>query len=208
MEDEIRQFVVGPLSTNCYVYISQGEAMVVDPGGSGAQVAKACSDVQIKYIVATHGHSDHTAGILGLKRETRASYLIAKEDEAMAMEARRKGVFGADFDDDAPRADEYLQEGDEISFGSASFSVLSCPGHTPGGICLLGQKSAAGVCFVGDSLFKGSAGRCDLPGGNFHQLQESLLSLKTKIPEDTKIYPGHGPSTTMREEISTNPYLI
>lgn len=204
---EIRQFVVGPIETNCYAVISDGECMVVDPGASGARIADALSDVRVTLIVATHGHGDHVSGVKALKDATGAPFAISAADAEAAQHAvdRSSHNFGdgISYDDDAPAPDRLLSQADVVRVGSLKFEVLECPGHTPGGVTLLGE----GVAFVGDTLFAGSAGRTDLLGGDYDQLMGTLARLRRDVAPETVILPGHGPSTTMAAELATNPFL-
>ena len=160
--DEIRNFVVGPIQTNCYAYVSGGACMVVDPGAAGAE---------------------------------------------RAMHAGEPSELGIAYDDDAPAPDRELSEGDVISVGTATFTVMETPGHTPGGIVLLGGGSAEGVAFVGDTLFPGSHGRTDLDGGDEAAIMASLRRMAKEIAPATTLLCGHGPSTTMAAELARNPFL-
>lgn len=205
--DQIRQFIVGPIETNCYAYVSGGECLVVDPGNSGAAVARHLEDVRVTTIVATHGHGDHVGGVKALKDATGARFLMHAADVALAGRAGQRSELGRSYDDNAPAPDQTLADGDVIELGTASFRVIETPGHTPGGIVLLGQGTAAGVAFVGDTLFRGSCGRTDLAGGNHDQLMASLARLREEVPARTTLFCGHGDSTTMMEELEGNPWL-
>jgi glyoxylase-like metal-dependent hydrolase (beta-lactamase superfamily II) len=187
---EIRQMVVGAIETNCYAVICDGECMVIDPGASGKAIAERLSDVHVASIVATHGHGDHVSGVAALKAATAAPFSMAAPDVEMALHAGFGQFDGVPYDDDAPRPDVILR-------------VISCPGHTPGGITLVGE----GLAFVGDTLFAGSAGRTDLEGGDADALARTLSRLKSELPPSTTILTGHGPSTTMAAELEGNPYL-
>lgn len=211
MADEIRQFVVGSIETNCYAYISEGRCLVVDPGASGARIAEALSDVDVALIVATHRHHDHVGGVRALVEATGAPWAISKADAAEATSALELSshVFDTAAEEiaDPPTPDRLLEEGDLLELGSASFRVIEAPGHTPGGIVLMGQGSAEGVCFVGDTLFAGSCGRTDLYGGDHATLMATLTRLTHEIAPQTTILSGHGPATTMQRELATNPWL-
>ncbi len=205
--DELRRFEVTPLATNCYAYVSGGSCMVVDPGGSGAQLAERLCDVNVKLIVATHGHADHVGGVAALKRATAAPYLIHAADAERARHADERGVTGYAYDEGAPAPDRTLSEGDVVTVGTASFTVMETPGHTPGGIVLVGAGSARGIAFVGDTLFPSSHGRTDLAGGDERVIMRSLARMAQEIDPATALLCGHGPSTTMADELSNNPYL-
>ena len=207
MDDEIRLYVVSPIETNCYAYISDGSCMVVDPGGSGAGIAADLAGAKVVAIVCTHGHGDHVGGVAGLKAATGAPYLIHAADSEAAQHSSQVPEWGICYDDDAPEPDGLLSEGDVISVGTARFSVMETPGHTPGCICLVGSGSAEGVVFTGDTLFAGSRGRTDLDGGDEATIMASLARMKRELPSKAAVYPGHGPSTTMARERAVNPYL-
>lgn len=205
--DELRQFVVGPIQTNCYAYVSQGACIVFDPGDSGAAVAEQLADVRVDYIVATHGHGDHVGGAAALKAATGAPWCIHAVDAEQATHAGEPSELGISYDDNAPLPDRTLAEGDVLRVGTATFTVMETPGHTPGGICLLGGGSADGIAFVGDTLFPGSHGRTDLAGGNEAAIMASLTRMAERIPARTRLFCGHGPATTMAAELQRNPFL-
>lgn len=205
--DELRGFVVGPIQTNCYAYVSGGACLVVDPGDSGAAVAEHLGDVRVDWIVATHGHGDHVGGVLALKRATGAAYAIHAADAERATHAGEPSELGRAYDDNAPLPDRTLAEGDVIRLGTATFTVMETPGHTPGGIVLVGGGSAEGVAFVGDTLFPGSHGRTDLAGGDEATIMRSLHRMAEEIDPETRLLCGHGPGTTMAHELATNPFL-
>ena len=207
MDDEIRLYVVSPIETNCYAYISDGSCMVVDPGGSGARIAADLGGVKVDAIVCTHGHGDHVGGVAALKAATGAQYLIHAADAEAAQHSAQIPEWGICFDDDAPEPDALLAEGDVVSVGTARFTVMETPGHTPGCICLVGSGSAEGVVFTGDTLFAGSRGRTDLDGGDEATIMASLARMKRELPSEAAVYPGHGPSTTMARERAVNPFL-
>ena len=209
--DEIRCFVVGHLETNCYAYVSQGECLVVDPGASGARIAEALNDVRVTGIVATHRHHDHVGGIRALVEATGAPWAIGEIDAEGATRAlelsshdfvTRMGEIA-----DPPAADRLLKEGDVLNVGTASFRVYDTPGHTPGGIVLVGEGTAEGVVFVGDTLFAGSCGRTDLMGGSWDQMSQTLERLAGLLDSKATLFCGHGQATTMARELATNPYL-
>lgn len=203
--DELRNFVVGPIQTNCYAYISGAEAIVFDPGFAGDKLADALADVSVVGIVCTHGHGDHVGGVAELKAKTQAPFFMNEKDVALARSMEGPGNHPGETQPPIP--DHYLNAGDSLSVGSATFRVIECPGHTQGGIVLIGQGTAEGTVFVGDTLFCGSRGRTDLPGGNDAQMAVSLELLKREIQPSWNIYSGHGPATTMQVELDTNPFL-
>lgn len=206
-KDELRCFQVTPLATNCYAYASAGECLVVDPGGSGAAVAERLGDVRVTLVAATHGHGDHVGGVAALCRATGAPFAIHAADAALAARAGQMSEVGRAYDEDAPAPDSTLAEGDVLRVGTATFTVMETPGHTPGGIVLLGGGSAGGLAFVGDTLFPGSHGRTDLAGGDEGAIMASLSRMAAEIPPETMLLCGHGPTTSMAVELARNPFL-
>ena len=205
--DELRQFTVTPLQTNCYAYVSAGECLVVDPGGSGAAVAEHLDDVRVTCVAATHGHGDHVGGVAALCRATGAPFAIHAADAELARHAGEMSEVGRSYDENAPAADRLLAEGDVIEVGTATFTVMETPGHTPGGIVLLGGGSAEGLAFVGDTLFPGSHGRTDLTGGDERAILTSLRRMAAEIAPETMLLCGHGRATSMAVELARNPFL-
>lgn len=203
----LRQFIVGDIQTNCYALVSEGECLVVDPGAAGERIAQELDDVSVVGIVATHGHHDHVGGVAALKRVTGAPYLIGWADAERAQRALELSshVFDVSSDaiENAPTPDRVLHEGDTVSVGAEVLRVLESPGHTEGGIVLVGE----GIAFVGDTLFAGSCGRTDLVGGDHDTLMRTLSRLKREIDPKTVLLCGHGPATTMEHELATNPWL-
>ena len=210
-KDEIRLFIVGPIETNCFAYVSCGECLVVDPGAEGAAIAEALSDVKVTQIVATHGHHDHVCGVKALVEATGASFAVSKADAWRVTQALELSshAFGraSEGEQNAPEPDVLLGEGDVIEVGTARFRVMETPGHTEGGIVLVGEGTAQGLAFVGDTLFPGSHGRTDLRGGNETEILASLARMATEIPAEMALLCGHGPSTSMEWELEHNPFL-
>lgn len=204
---EVRQFVVGPIETNCYAIVSDGHALVVDPGAEGARIAEALGDVHVELVVATHGHADHVGGVEALVKATGADFAMAAPDVDLARHARRNHAFGIEYDADAPEPDRTLGRGDYVQVGSARFRVIEAPGHTPGGIVLVGELDASGIALCGDTLFAGSAGRTDLDGGDAATLMGTLGVLVDELAPSTHLLCGHGADTTMGWELGHNPFL-
>ncbi len=197
----IRIIVVGPLDNNVLLVADRtaGAAMVVDPAlGATAPVLEAARDlgVEIVLIVNTHGHWDHVADNAPLAQATGAPIAIHTADAARL--ARPKGELGPlPWDIPPSHADRTLTEGDTVQVGAITFTVLHTPGHTPGGICL--YSDVWSLLISGDTLFAGSYGRYDLPGGDPGALQASLVRL-AELPAATQVYPGHGGTTTIGAE--------
>jgi len=202
----VERFSVGALEVNCFV-VADGkspEAMIVDPGDEPDRIEDWVKEkgLKVKYLVCTHSHFDHVGGLPELKSSTGAEILLHKAElpiyERVVEMAR---LWGFELDK-LPPPDRFLAEGDEISVGSLSFKVWHTPGHSPGGVCLV----APDVVFTGDSLFAGSIGRTDLPGGDYESLMKSLHRLSS-LPDETVVYSGHGPASRIGREKSTNPFL-
>ena len=202
----IRKLVVGPLSSNCYIVGSEStsEGMIIDPADEAENIMKTVRDLglKIKVIVLTHGHPDHLGALKPVQEATGAEVAAHSDDAEWVKKQPLSMVFGPAYPaPDAP--DRLLGEGDIIDIGNLRFSIIHTPGHTPGGICLLGQ----GVLFSGDTLFNSGVGRYDLPGGDYEQLMNSLRKKLMPLPEETIVYPGHGPDTTVGAECRSNPFL-
>lgn len=205
MKDELLGFVVGPIQTNCYAYCSEGSCIVVDAGFAGAALAQRLADTNVELVVSTHGHGDHTGGVKELCEATGAPFALSSKDAEIAYASVGDGHHPGELI--PPTADRDLADGDVLSVGTATFTVIEAPGHTPGGVVLLGGGTAEGIAFVGDTLFAGSAGRTDLTGGNSRALMSTLARLSKLIPPETQLLCGHGPATTMAYELSNNPFL-
>lgn len=206
----LERLTVGTLNTNCYVVGCPEtlEAIVIDPGAESKEEAQLIlreasnQNLKVKYIVNTHGHLDHTAGNGAVKEKTGAPILIHEEDAPMLTNARGPiGLWG--FHGSSPPADRVLHDGDTVQVGSLTFRVLHTPGHSPGSICLLGDD----VAFTGDTLWAGTIGRADLPGSSPKDMKLSLREKLMTLSDHVRIYPGHGPSSTIGEEKRYNPFL-
>jgi glyoxylase-like metal-dependent hydrolase (beta-lactamase superfamily II) len=202
----IEALTVGPLMENCYLVGCEEtkEAVVIDPGDEASRILEALNKLQLtlKYIINTHGHFDHVGANKALKEATGAEILIHPLDAPMlsriSASASSFGLSG----DNSPPADQTIQEGDTVSFGNITFQIFDTPGHTPGGISLYTDRDV----FVGDALFAGSIGRTDFPGGDYGTLINSIQQKLFTLPDDAKVYSGHGPVTTIGREKRFNPF--
>jgi len=202
-----KKLIVGPLATNCYIVGSESsrEGVIIDPGNEAKKILIAVKDLalDIKFILLTHGHCDHIGALKEVREAIGAEVAMHKDD---AVRLQEYSLLGKQFDLYCPAPsspDRLLQDGDSIDVGDLHFSVLHTPGHTPGGICLL----VNGVVFSGDTLFHYSVGRCDLPGSSSSQLMNSIHTKLMTLPDNTIVYPGHGPSTTIGAERRDNPFI-
>lgn len=203
---QVNKSRLGPLGTNTYLVWDEpsGEGMLIDPAGQRESTRQLLAGFTgtVKYIVVTHGHADHVAGLKAAKELTNANILIHFLDAEMLKDTDDTVSHYVGITEPLPLPDVLLVGEEDLYLGSLHFRVLHTPGHTAGGVCLFG----AGVLFSGDTLFAGSIGRYDLPGGDFNALQASLLKLK-ELPDPTRVFPGHGPETTIDEEKQHNRFM-
>jgi glyoxylase-like metal-dependent hydrolase (beta-lactamase superfamily II) len=197
---------VGPLVSNCYIVGSEAtrEGMIIDPADEAENILKSVKELglEIKLIILTHGHPDHVGALNEVKEATGAGVAIHTDDAEILKQHSLGFLFGLVYPAPPP-PDRLLNDGDSIDIGDLHFTVLHTPGHTPGGICLLGH----GVLFSGDTLFNYGIGRYDLPGGDYRQLMDSLHTRLMVLPDDTIVHPGHGAGTTIGAERQGNPFL-
>jgi hydroxyacylglutathione hydrolase len=204
----LRGFPVGPIGANCFIVgdDTSREVFVIDPGDEPERILDALRSLHARPIalVNTHGHFDHIQAVDAVRRATGAPFWIheAERDVLAQGPARARVIFGIDLPP-SPVPDRWLVDGDRLVVGSLAFSVHHTPGHSPGGVCLIGD----GIAFVGDTLFAGSIGRTDLPGGDTETLLNSIARVLLPLPDETVCYPGHGPETTIGEERRTNPFV-
>ncbi|MBO8169739.1 MAG: MBL fold metallo-hydrolase [Thermoanaerobacteraceae bacterium] len=204
----VKTIVVGALATNCYLVGCEKtkKAALIDPGDDGEKILAAVkqSGFQVDYIINTHGHVDHIGANKNVKEATGAQLLIHKDDADFLTNPSKNlsGLMAKQ--NTGPAADRLLDDGDKINIGNTvTLEVLHTPGHTPGGICLKGED----VIFTGDTVFAGSIGRTDLPGGSYTTIINSIREKLMALEGDFTLYPGHGPASTLREEKVSNPFL-
>ena len=187
----LRKIVVGPYQTNCYIlgHEPSREGIVIDPGDDVFKIIGEISKLglRITHILITHGHMDHVGGVKEIKRITQAPvYIHANDAAGLGMQA-----------------DGNLFDGQELTVGGYHIKVIHTPGHSPGGVCL----HAPGAVFTGDTLFTGSIGRTDFPGGDHNQLIKGVMNKIFPLGDELRIYPGHGPSSTIGRERASNPFF-
>ena len=207
----LKMFTFGMYLTNCYVVGCEEtkEAIVIDPGFDRDREAEEVlrfieqNGFHVKYIINTHGHADHTAGNGIIKKATGAPILIHEDDAIMLTTVAKtlSRVFGLRVT--SPPADRTLHDGTVIQVGRIKLVVLHTPGHSRGGISLIGED----FVFTGDTLFASSIGRTDFPGASFEEIIHSIKTKLVTLPDHFKAYPGHGPPTTIGEEKTHNPFL-
>jgi glyoxylase-like metal-dependent hydrolase (beta-lactamase superfamily II) len=217
MTDQVQicRFTIGPFAENCYLLIgpSGRTAGLVDPGLGSEVVLDSVREreLDLEWIINTHGHVDHVAGNRFFKDQTGARLILHPADAQLAANASQQlaslqlmglgtGLRAAD----SPPPDDLFEEGKPFVLDGVRFDVIHTPGHSPGGVCMRSGQSL----IVGDTLFRGSIGRTDLPGGSHPQLIASVREKLFCLPGDTVCYPGHGPETTIDTERRTNPFFI
>jgi len=203
---KIETVIVGSLQSNCYVVYDEEslDAIVIDPGEQPGKIAEilAGRNLRVSHIVCTHGHFDHLGAVARLKEKTGAPIAMSGDDLELYLQAREQAVSWGFEIEAPPRPDLLVAEGTELAAGSLKFTVISTPGHSPGGICLYGQ----GVVFTGDTVFAGSVGRTDLYGGSMEALKKSFARVMS-LPPETRLFPGHGPSSTIEQEKRFNFFM-
>ncbi len=203
----IRTLPVGPLQVNCYVIgcPHTKKAMIVDPGDEGENILNVLEQegLELALVVNTHGHFDHV-GANSLVIEQTGVELCMHRDDLPLLQVAAKYAEGYGLPAvESPEPQRFLANGDIVEVGDLRFEVIHTPGHSPGGICLYGE----GHLFCGDTLFAGSIGRTDLPGGNLEQLLGHINSQLMVLPDATIVHPGHGPESTIGREKSVNPFV-
>ena len=209
----IDELVLGDFQTNCYVLSDpQSQApkqcIVIDPGFGSEELLSLLKQesMEPQKILLTHGHCDHIAGI-GLLRDNFPDLpvYISREDAPMLADANQNlsTMMGSPFHFDQPEG--VLADNDTVQLNGIKLKVLAMPGHTPGGVGFYCQEEK--LVIAGDSLFAGSVGRCDFPGGDMDSLLNSIRTRLFPMPDETKVYSGHGPITSIGQEKHTNPYL-
>lgn len=199
---------VGLYATNCYIIGCEDtlEGVVFDPGGEARAILDKIKrhNLRIKYIIITHGHFDHIGALKEVKDQTGAQVAVHRDDRGMLVNPR-KSLSSLVGDKTEPvEPDLLLQDGDELQVGNIILKVLHTPGHTPGGISVVVNNQ---LLISGDTLFAGSIGRTDLPGGDFDTLIDSIKTKLLQLGAEMKVYPGHGPATTIAAEKARNPFL-
>jgi hydroxyacylglutathione hydrolase len=200
---------VGPLQCNCSIIGDETthEAMVIDPGDDIADILALIGKhkLQVKQIVITHAHIDHVGGAMKLRAATGAPILLNQNDSALLKMLDAQAAWIGMAAPGKVEIDQSIGESDKVQAGPLVAQVLHTPGHTEGSICL--YFSAEKKLIAGDTLFAGSIGRTDLPGGSFDQIIRSLHQKVLALPDDTAVVPGHGPLTSIGEERENNPFL-
>jgi glyoxylase-like metal-dependent hydrolase (beta-lactamase superfamily II) len=209
MTDEliIEILELGPYLVNCYIVgdAQTKEGIIIDPSWDPDRIIHHVEkyDLEIKKIVITHGHADHIGALDTIRSHYKVPVCIGEKDAVMLTDpvANLSGLSGESVVTEP--AEEFLREGDEIKVGRFSFKVFETPGHSPGSVSIYGH----GAVFTGDAIFLGSIGRTDFPGCSFEVLMDSIKGKILTLPDDTVIYPGHGPDSQVAQERDYNPFL-
>jgi len=191
--------------TNTYLIIEESsqEAILVDPSAPSMELLKKVETLKLRYILNTHGHLDHIGGNSFFKKHTQATLAIHQADAIMLTDNKKNLSAFLDMQLPPLPADLLLEDGDELILGGLSFKVIHTPGHTPGCICLFHDK----YLISGDTLFEQSIGRTDFPGGSFEQINQSIKTKLFVLDDDTIVFPGHGPKTSIGIEKKINPFI-
>ena len=210
----VKCFTCNMLAENCYVVSDESrECVIIDCGALYEEEGTAItsyirtSDITPKHLLCTHGHFDHCIGngiiynTFGLKPE------VHVDDEFLMVKMREqtRDILGIDLPMEVPPVGRYLTDSDVITFGNHILRILHTPGHTPGGVCYYCEEE--NICFSGDTLFRMSIGRTDFERGSYDEIVNSLMNILAPLPPHTKVYPGHGPITSIADEVRYNPYF-
>ena len=210
----IKRFEVNPLQENCYVVSDDShECVIIDCGAYYNEECVAIDNYlreqQLKpvHLLATHGHLDHNFGNAHLFQQYGLKVEICADDQQLVerLPQQAAALFGMEISDGQPPVGRLLSDGDSITFGHHTLQVLSTPGHSHGSCLFYIQEE--GVVFSGDTLFRMSIGRTDFPEGSWQQMQQSLAKIAGTLPKETVVYPGHGPQSTIADEVQYNPYM-
>lgn len=204
---EVTMMVVGPVRTNCYIVSKEGKntCVVIDPGEEGEKIAGYMEQkgLSCEGILLTHGHFDHISGVKELAARTGAKVCVCEKEQELIQDPAQNGSILAGYEI-AVTPDVLLRDRQVLEMAGLTFRVIYTPGHTVGGCCFYSEDE--GILFAGDTIFQESVGRTDLPTGNGRQLIDSIREKIFVLPDEVRIYPGHGPESTVGYEKKYNPY--
>jgi len=206
----VEAFAVGPFQSNCFLLACEKtqQAVIVDPGHPDPRILEAIEKkgLTVTTLLHTHAHVDHVGGTARLREATGAKVALHEGDRALYGHAAVQGLtFGLQVDE-PPEPDVWLADGDELTFGEEGrLTVVHTPGHSPGGVCFV--AGGGELVITGDTLFAGSIGRTDLPGGSYEALIDSIKTRLLTLEDDAVVLPGHGPASSIGDERRMNPFL-
>ncbi len=203
----IKQIPVSPFMTNCYIVSCPDtlETAIVDAGDEFEKILSYVNEnkLKIKYLINTHAHLDHTSAVADIQKELPTPFLLHPNEEVVLQHLNQSQQAYGFEESDVPKIDQYIDKDSEIILGKLTIKIIETPGHTPGGICLLINNHL----IAGDTLFAGSIGRTDLPGGDTDTLLNSIQTQLMCLDDAIIVYPGHGPTTTIGTERRSNPFI-
>ncbi len=203
----IESIPVSPFATNCYIVScpETKEAAIIDAGDEAEKILSFVDEnnLNLKYLINTHAHLDHVTAVFDIQKERSIPFLLHPNEEVVLQGLNQsQQMFGLGASD-IPTIDQFIDKNSEIKLGKLTFKIIETPGHTPGGICLLMDN----YLIAGDTLFAGSIGRTDLPGGDTNTLLNSIQNQLMCLDDAVIVYPGHGPSTSIGIERQSNPFI-
>ena len=203
----IKNIVVGPLEVNCYILGCEDtkEAAIIDPGDNADEIISNIEKEGLnpKFIINTHAHFDHIGGVKAIQHHFKIDFILHEGDLFLVENASEQATAFGLKPISKPVVNKNATNGEKVNLGNKSITVIHTPGHSPGGVCYYSDNNV----FVGDTLFAGSIGRTDLPGGSYDTLINSIKENLFPLGDSTIVYPGHGPSTTIGNEKEHNPFL-
>lgn len=203
----IKKIITGPFQENCFIIINKkvNSAILIDPGDDEIIIDNFINNnnLKLKAIINTHSHLDHIGAINFFQEKYKIDFYLHINEEAILDSYEKSCIFFGIEPNKKPVVDHWLDSETVLNFKDFKLKTFNTPGHTPGGVCILVDN----FLFVGDTLFSGSVGRTDLPGGDWSALESSLKHIYDSLPLETIVHPGHGPETTLLAELNGNPYL-
>jgi hydroxyacylglutathione hydrolase len=198
----LKGLVVGPIGANCYIIGNEGskDGAIIDPGGDVERILQVAKEIglEIRFIIATHGHFDHTAAVKQLKEELDVDFLLHRDDLLFVQRSKKSAQKWGIVIEQVPDPDRYIEHGDVLKLGALELRIIHTPGHSPGGISIYIETE--NVLFSGDTLFNGSVGRTDFDGGSMEVLVRSIKERLFTLPDSTVVHTGHGTQTTIEYE--------